>query len=253
MMKQKFLIAGVIAFYSLFFGTAFGYVGYVASSTNYRIESDSINFAGGFSSSTNYNLEDTAGEIASGDSDSVNKIRAGYQAMRNASYLDLSGPSNISLSGTISGSSGGQAEGQGVWSVVTDNSAGYSLAIRSSANPALVSGANSFANFSGTVASPSFAWSVATDQASFGFSVKGGDIVSSLKDNGSVCGTGSLQTANSCWSGLSTSDQIIAQSSGENTPSGSDTTIKFRAEAGATKSQPQGDYTATVIVTATAL
>ena len=56
----------------------------VMQSTNYQIQSDSINFGGGFSSSTNYALESTAGELATGESSSTNySLKAGYQQMVN--------------------------------------------------------------------------------------------------------------------------------------------------------------------------
>ena len=52
----------------------------VMSSTNYKIQSDSINFSGGYSSSTNYQIEATAGEIATGESSSGSyTVKAGFQ------------------------------------------------------------------------------------------------------------------------------------------------------------------------------
>lgn len=42
----------------------------VMQSTNYQIQSDSINIGGGFSSSSNYAVESTVGEVGTGKSDS---------------------------------------------------------------------------------------------------------------------------------------------------------------------------------------
>jgi hypothetical protein len=53
---------------------------YVAESSNYRIQSDSVNFGGGLGSSDNYNIEDTAGELGTGYSNSGTYYsHAGYQ------------------------------------------------------------------------------------------------------------------------------------------------------------------------------
>ena len=53
---------------------------YIASSTNYRLERDSINFSGTRSTSSNYLAEDTLGEVGTGRGTSTNyRVEAGYQ------------------------------------------------------------------------------------------------------------------------------------------------------------------------------
>jgi hypothetical protein len=75
----------------LLLGVAFETSAQVMQSTNYRIQSDSVNVGGIYSSSSNYRLEDTTGEIATGESSSTNyQIKAGYQQMQET-YLSLSG------------------------------------------------------------------------------------------------------------------------------------------------------------------
>ncbi len=50
------------------------------TSSNYTLESDTVNFAGGRSASGSYSIEDTAGEIGTGDLSSTNEnLSAGYQ------------------------------------------------------------------------------------------------------------------------------------------------------------------------------
>lgn len=224
----------------------------VMTSSDYSIEQDSVNFGGGLSSSTNYSQESTAGEVATGEGSSASyKLHAGYQQMTPI-YLSIS-VSPVTLSPTIASVGGGSATGQTAVTVTTDDAAGYELFIRASSTPALVSGANSFADYVPTGASPDFNFIVAPLGSAFGFSPEGSDIVSMFKDNGSVCNTGSSDTANACWKGLTTSDMLIASSASGNHPNGTPTTLKFEAASGASNVQPVGNYGATTTVTAVAL
>ncbi|MBP9855773.1 MAG: hypothetical protein KBC48_00485 [Candidatus Pacebacteria bacterium] len=227
---------------------------YVASSTNYQIELDSINFAGGLSTSTNYSLEDTAGEVGSGSlSSATYNIHAGYQQMTGtASTLSITSPSNVTLTPAIPETGGGTATGSTSWTVTTSNSAGYELEIAAAASPALTTGSDSFTDYVPAGASPDFTFTVASASSVFAFSPEGSHIASRYKDNGSTCATGSGDVADACWDGFSTTDRVIA-TSGSATPSGTATTLNLRAAAGAAKTQPDGAYSATLTVTATAL
>jgi hypothetical protein len=221
----------------------------VATSTNYRIEADSINTAGTLSTSSSYRLEDTTGEVATGiGTSSVYRTNAGYQQML-ISSLSLTIPGSITLSPNIPDTGGGIATGQGSWLVVTDNTAGYTMQIRATGSPALVSGGNNFANYTPATSDPDFTFSILANTAEFGFSPEGSHIVSRYRDNGAACNTGSSDTGDRCWDALTTTDRLIAQSSSANHPGGVQTTIKFRAESGASNIQPAGSYTATATVT----
>ncbi len=228
--------------------------GFVSESTNYRLQKDSLNVGGIFSSSPNYRLEDTLGEAGTGVIASTNYIfSGGYQAMDSDSYISLSGPTTINLSPALDAEAGGQANGSGTWSVVTNSSGGYSLSIKANNSPALVSGGNSFADYSPATADPDFVWSVAANDSSFGFSVAGSDIVSRFVDDGSACNAGSNQTTDRCWDGLDTIDKTIATAGVANAPAGEDTVVNLRAEIGSSKSQPAGNYQAVLTITAIAL
>jgi hypothetical protein len=236
----------------LFFVFATPLAAAVMSSTNYSLQSDSINFGGGLSSSTNYTQESTAGEVATGDSASASyMLHAGYQQMTPV-FISLS-VSPVTMSPDIPSIGGGTANGQTTVTVTTDDAAGYQLSIAASSSPAMVSGANSFADYVTGGANPDFNWSVPATASEFGFTPEGSYIVQRFKDNGSVCDTGSLDTTNSCWAPLTTSNQLIAQTSSGSYPTGSDTVLKFRAESGASHTQPGGAYVATSTVTAIAL
>jgi len=222
---------------------------YVASSTNYRIQSDSINVGGILSTSSSYRLEDTVGEVKSGTSSSLTyRVRSGYQQMQEI-YLAVSPPGNITMSPSIPSTGGGIANGQATWTIITDNPAGYTASIRASTSPALVSGSNSFADYTPSGANPDFAFSVPATTAEFGFSPEGPDVAQRYLDDGATCNTGSSETTDRCWDGLSTSATVIAVRPNANHPSGTALTVKFRAESGASNVQPAGNYRATTTMT----
>ncbi len=224
---------------------------YVSSSTNYRIQADSLNLAGTSSNSASYRLEETVGETGTGLATSTNyTLSAGYQAML-ASSISISVPADASLP-AIDTKAGGQGSGSLVWTVTTDNAAGYTLAVKASTNPALQAGSNSFLDYTPSGAVPDYRWSVAGSAAKFGFSPEGTDIDSRYRDNGSACGVGASNSSSTCWEGFSTTNRQVASASSANQPSGTAPPIKFLAEIGASATQAAGNYAATITATALA-
>jgi len=225
---------------------------YVMGSTNYRMQSDSVNSGGILSSSSaNYSLEDTVGEIATGDTSSDGiTTHAGYQQM-NETYISIASSGDVNL-GNIGGISGGLRSGSSDITVITDVNSGYTLMAKSSTTPALKRVDGSFANYTENSAGvPDYEWSVASDNAEFGFSPKGTDIAPRFKDNGiDTCSTGSNQTPGKCWYKLIASDLIIASSAAANNPSGTVTTINFQTQSVSHFLNP-GLYTAVITFTAT--
>jgi hypothetical protein len=63
------------------------------------------------------------------------------------SEISISSPADVSLSPSIAGMTGGAGTGSATWTVKTNNTAGFNLTIKASAAPALVSGANTFADY----------------------------------------------------------------------------------------------------------
>jgi hypothetical protein len=154
------------------------------------------------------------------------------------------------MSPSIAGVTGGTSNGSTVVTVTTDSPSGYSLFIKASSSPALISGANSFADYT-PAGDPDFTFSILASASEFAFSPEGTHIVQKYKDDTvSLCNTGSSDTPNACWDALSTSNQTISQSTSGNHPSGTATTLKFRAQSGSSHIQPPGEYTATTTVTA---
>lgn len=224
----------------------------VASSSNYQLERDSINIGGLLSTTTNYTLEDTAGELVSGTSSSASYfLKAGYQQM-DASFITITSPADVTLSPSISGGSGGTANGSATWTVTTDSSGGYTLSIKSSTAPAMQSGGASFEDYTVGVA-PHYSWSVGSSEKKFGYTPEGSHVAARYLDNGSNCDvSGGSDTALVCWDGFSTTNRVIASSATGNNPNGTVTQIRFRAEAGSSSSPDAGSYVATVVLTAIA-
>ena len=218
----------------------------VATSTNYQLQSDSINFGGGLSTSTSYSQESTFGEIATGEATSTTyMLRAGYQQMQEV-YISMTAPGDVTLSPSLGGLTGGTSNGSTTVTVTTDSPAGYSLSIQAQNNPAMQSGSNTIVDHV-TLISRNFFTPVAS--ARFGFSIFGVDTVSDFYSNGSLCGSGT-NVALECWRGLQTTPYLVAQGSGANHPSGVNTTINFRVGVNAGAGVASGVYTATTTLTA---
>lgn len=225
----------------------------VMGSTNYRIQSDSINVGGGLSSSTNYTQESTVGEAGSGESSSETfTLRAGYQQMQEV-YIAVSGATTTVLSPALGGISGGTSNGSTTVTVVTDSPSGYSLSIASESSPAMQSGANTLADYDTVGAAPDFNFLTDASDAHLGFTPEGSDVALRFQDSGGVCNSAGTDTSLACWDGLSTTSEVIAEGVGANHPDGATTTIHFRVGIGGGAQAVPGVYTATTTVTAVPL
>lgn len=226
---------------------------YVASSSHYLLQSDSVNFGGGFSTSSEFRLQDTLGEAGTVLASSTAILSSGYQAMSVDVYIAVSAAQNASMTPVINGIGGGSSNGSADWVVQTDNPAGYELSIKAAASPALSSGANSFLDYLPSFSEPDFTWTTGQSESRFGYTVEGDNVVDFFKDNGVSCGAGSSNAQDKCWMGFSTTNRTIAQSVAANYPATATTTVKFRAEVGSRKIQERGVYESTVILTAITL
>lgn len=219
-------------------------------STNYRVQSDSVNAGGGFSSTSNRILESTVGEVATGESSSATYVlKAGYQQMHEV-YIALTGASNIAMTPSIAGVTGGTANGSTTVTVTTDSASGYELTIASSLSPAMHSDTDTIADYTPIGSNPDMSFGTGASDAHFGYTPSGGDIPQRFKDDGFACNTNSLDTALACWDGLSTTGEVVARDTSANHPSGATTTISFRVWVGGSVVQSPGTYTATTTLTA---
>jgi len=222
----------------------------VRSSSNYQLESDSINVGGGLGNSANFGLESTAGEVATGRSTSTNfSLQAGYQQLNDV-FLSFAGGVDIIMSSDLPGLTGGTSNGSTTFTVITDSPTGYEVTIQSEGAPAMQSAnGSSIPNYNnGDTAD--FAFTIPAASAVFGFSPQGVDVADTFLDNTTVCGTGSSNTPGACWAGVSTTPITIAESTSSNQPSGASTTLQFQVGIASGAGVESGEYTATTTLTA---
>ncbi len=227
---------------------------YVASSTNFRIESDVVSMGGGFSTSTNFSVQDSLSDRVLGMvSGTTSGINTGYLPMLSSS-ISVTYPSSVALLPAIKSGEGGQGNGSASVTVITDNPGGYSLSVKASTEPALKSNTDSFANYNpALLGTPDFNWSVVLADSRFGFSPEGIHIHQKYKDDGISCNAGIGDTINKCWDSIDTVNKVISISNLNNHPLGTATTLKLRSEAGSGRRQGSGTYVANIIITAIAL
>jgi tRNA threonylcarbamoyladenosine modification (KEOPS) complex Pcc1 subunit len=172
------------------------------------------------------------------------------------SEITISAPANVIMSPSIAGMTGGTANGSATWTVKTNNAAGFIMKIKASTSPALTATGGSFADYTQTTSGvPDFSWSIDNAASEFGYTVEPSvtdDTTSLFKDDGNNCNAGSLNTTDKCWAAFNTTDATILNRATTTTSSGEDTVIKMRAQSGPSHHQIQGNYQATVTVTALA-
>lgn len=231
----------------------------VMTSGTYKIQSDSVNFGGGLGNSSNYKVEDTYGEVGTGESQSTTyKLKAGYQQMQEV-YLAITSAADVTMSPSLGGLSGGTSNGSTAVTVTTDGGAGYQLLIKASTSPALKGEniADSIADYTPAVAgTPDYVFdpAIPATASEFGYTAEGSDIAQRFKDDGFSCNQpAGSDTADTCWYGLSTSNEVVSSRSTGNHPSGVATTIKYRTYVGSSRVQTEGIYNATTTLTAISL
>jgi hypothetical protein len=228
--------------------------GYTMSSTNYRVELDSINAGGtSFSTSSSYSLGSTLGEIGTGYSTSSSyTLSAGYWIPDDI-YVSITSVNDVSL-GSISGLLGGQSTSTSSWVVTTNNPSGYQMTVVASTDPALKAVLSSIPDYTPVGSDPDFDFSTNSTDSVFGFSPYGNDVIDRFRNNGSVCGFGVNTTLGKCWDGFSTSTKVVSQSMTGNEPSGATTTIMYNVFIGPDVIQDSdSNYSASITVTAIAL
>ncbi len=174
----------------------------------------------------------------------------------------LTPASDITMSPTIAGLTGGTSNGSTQVVVLTNNVSGYTMTLTASSSAGMIGNSQG-----GTIAAyvpavsgvPDYSFNT-TNDARFGYTVEASttaDLDQSFKDNGSVCNTGALDTVtadSTCWLNASTAAETIVNRTTATPGSGATTTIKFRVEIDGNPSPaiPQDTYVATTTLTATA-
>jgi hypothetical protein len=169
----------------------------------------------------------------------------------------LTPASNVTMSGSLTGLTGGTSNGQTQVVVLTNDSSGYTMTIKASSSPAMQgdSQGGTISDYTSASASiPDYAFSVPTGYE-FGYTVSASttsDLAQKFLDNGSnACNTGSADTSGStsCWYGLSTTATSTVVRATETVASGATTTVFFRVTINSGSSIPEDTYTATSTLT----
>jgi hypothetical protein len=150
--------------------------------------------------------------------------------------ISLNSPSDVNMSPDIAGT--GASTGNVVWTVTTNNSSGWKLEVETDQANTMHSGSDIFTDYTEASEDTPETWSIAASASEFGFGATGSYIETKF-------GADKYMGFNS------TTKEQVAHEATET--SGSDTTVIFRAEVGASKFQPTGAYSSTVTATATTL
>lgn len=146
--------------------------------------------------------------------------------------------------------------GSSSWTVTTNNSAGYTLAVKASTSPALEKTAlpspDSFADYTPASALVPETWvTVAPANKEFGFSARGTDVLASY-GTATTCGNigNGAPDVNSKYLGFDVADKTIATRATVTPFAGVQSHICFAAEQGTATYAAAGAYTATITATA---
>lgn len=124
--------------------------------------------------------------------------------------------------------------------VVTNNSAGYTLTWAATSED-MASGTDVIGSYTEAVAGTPEAWSVDAADSEWGASVSGTDALATFSNGTLFKGVSTVAT------------QVATRATETPDATGIDTIVDFRAEVGASKWQPTGTYTNSVVMTATTL
>lgn len=165
---------------------------------------------------------------------------------------------DVVMAPTIAGLTGGTSNGSYTVRVNTNNSAGYNMTIAFSSTTAMSrnGGGGVINNYAAAVdGTPDYAFDDDTF-AQFAYTVaasSSSELDPSFQDNGSTCGAGAGNTADTCWLDPDDTAETIINTSAATPLSGSTSTIAFRVHVPSNPSPavPTGTYTATATLTAT--
>ncbi len=171
------------------------------------------------------------------------------------SEITINSPSDITL--TALSTTQHTAVGSAAWTVITNNSAGYSLTVHASTAPALSrgGGGGNIVDYTPAVAETPETWSVPASNVEFGFSARGTNVNTSTYGTDSDClDTADVPSAALKWRDfdLSGSADQIATVAAPTTTAGATSTMCVATEQDTTFAV-SGTYTGTITATATAL
>jgi hypothetical protein len=172
----------------------------------------------------------------------------------------LVAPSDITMSPSLAGVTGGTSDGNTQFRIMTNNNTGFSVTITASSSSGMIGetqGGTIPALIPSVAGVPDYSFSAPTNSAAFGYSISAsttGEITQPFRDNGTdTCGTGATEGTDTCWLDATTTAYTIINRSTETAASGATSTIQFRVQIAADPAPaiPEDTYTATTTLTAT--
>lgn len=180
----------------------------------------------------------------------------------------LATASDVSMSPSIGGLTGGLSSGTTTVRVLTNDTSGYYMTLSfasTTVNPGIAMNGNTQGGYISNYTSvstdtPDFAFSVAANAAEFAYTVGASttaDLDTTFRNNGAACNNASGgDVAFSCWFGPTTSpafSETIVNRSTQTPASGATTSIAFRIQVSSNPAPavPEDTYTATATLTAT--
>lgn len=164
------------------------------------------------------------------------------------SGITITSPADCALTPNISVSAN-SAICSSTWNVKTNSGTGYTLAVKAQASPALVSGGNSFADYTPAVAATPEIWSVPSGSKEFGYSVFGTDSSTATWGTSASCGAAGVPAGAQKYRDTTTSDVTVATRATVTPVAGIDTTFCGAAEQDGIYAAA-GSYQATITATA---
>ncbi len=170
--------------------------------------------------------------------------------------ISLTNSGNSTMSTSL-GIAQNTAVGTTTWTVITNDGAGYTLALTSTSTPAMQSTTGGFSITDYQKGAPNL-WSATTSNAYFGYSAFGTDTLTSDWGTGANCGVGNAISTTLKYQGLATTSAAytvqknVASRAATTTPAGIVTTTCYAVEQN-NFFIPAATYNATVIGTATPL
>jgi len=179
--------------------------------------------------------------------------------------VNVSSPGVVALTPSIAGitgsPSGAPSSGTASFTVQTSSQSGFNMTLYAGANPALATGAYTFADYTNVaVASPDFTWqNPSSGTTSFGFSI-GADTATNavlkFRNSGASCGTGVVNSTTNCiftLRGYTSGNPLpVISTSSQTSGAGSTEQVKFFASfynPSLSTSIPADSYTATITAT----
>jgi hypothetical protein len=167
-------------------------------------------------------------------------------------------PSNVTMSGSIAGVTGGTANGSTDFSVLSNNATGYTVTIDYENNAGAyamlgdTTSSESIRDYGGMLAQPTYNFTAST-AAQFAYtvdSVTDGDTDQSFRDNGASCNQAGGTGNSLCWMSPSTTPYMIVDRGGS-AVSAATSTISFRVvvPSGSAPAVTADTYTATATLT----